>query len=264
MNTSLKKTNTLFHTLTQFDYLKQIVQDKGFKASYADEIISELNVKILMVSFSNVALFESETQINYGRYSIGLSLSWGKQKGLQPVLYTYSDSTMGRTFFENYFISEKDQTILTILDEKERESQNIGLILDLRQIAENSKKMLLYLKEDIVKNKKGDEFKAYNDREWRFVYEDIDHSSIIFERNFLNAGWIEEYQHAKSYPKPYTSNPVLLFELDDVKYVILETREEKKIILMTLFLSFGKEKVMERILNGNLDILTRRSLWDDI
>jgi len=264
MSSILKKTNTLFHTLRQFDYLKQIIQDKGFKASYAGEIISELKVQILMVSFSNVALFESETQINYGKYSIGLNLSWGKQKGLQPVLYTYSDSAMGRTFFENYFISEKDQTILTILDEKEKDSQNFGLILDIRQIAENSKKMLLYLKQDIVKNKKGDEFKAYNDREWRFVYEGKDHANIIFERNFLNAECIAEYEDAKSYPKPYTPNPVLSFELNDIKYLIVETPEEKKTILMTLFESFDKEKVFDRIVNGELDILSRNSLWDNI
>jgi hypothetical protein len=264
MNKPLKKTNTLFHTLPEFNYLLQIIRDKGFKSSYADEVVSGMNVKILMTSFSNVALFESETQINYGKFSIGLTLTWGKAKGLQPVIYTYNDSDVGRTFFENYFIAEKDQTTLTILDERNPGSQNFGLIVDLRQVAENSKKMLLYLKQDIVKNKKGEEFKAYNDREWRFVCEDAKYLTIIFERHFYTGAWIKEYQDAKAYPKPYTSIPVLAFALEDIKYIVVETVDEKKDVMAALFESFGKELVLDKILIGELDILSRNSLWDSI
>lgn len=264
MNKELKKTNTLFHTLSEFAYLEQIVLAKGFKSSYADETISEMKVKILMTSFSNVALFESETQINYGNYSIGLKLEWGKEKGLQPVIYTYNNSHMGATFFENYFVAEKDQTILTILEEKEKGSQNFGLIMDLRQIAQNSHKMLLYLKPDIVQNKKGNEFKAYNDREWRFICEDKKYQPIIFEKNFLNGARSEEYENAKNYPKPYTSNVVLPFQLDDIKYIIIETNSEKKDIIEALCVSFGKDQVLDKIINGELVILSRNSLWDNI
>lgn len=260
----LKKTNTLFHTLSEFEYLEKIIKDKGFKSSYADESISELNVKILMTSFSNVALFESETQINYGNYSIGLKLEWGKVKGLQPVIYTYADSHMGRTFFENYFVSQKDQTILTILDEKDKSTQNFGLIMDLRQIAENSQKMLLYLKPDIVKNKKGNEFKAFNDREWRFICEDKDYAPIIFERNFFTGAWNTDYEVAKTYAKPFTSKPVLLFQLEDIKYLIVSSSEEKRKIIESLYNSFGKDAVIEQIINGDLDIISRKTFWDNI
>ena len=72
----LKKTNTLFHSTKKYEYLKNILKESGFKASYADEKIESYEVKILMVSFSNVALFESKSQLNYGDYAIGLTKEW--------------------------------------------------------------------------------------------------------------------------------------------------------------------------------------------
>lgn len=268
MTKELKKTNTLFHTISEYKFLEQIILNRGFKASYADETISGMNVKILMISFSNVALFESETQINYGSYSIGLKLEWGKQRELEPVIYTYSESTMGITFFENYFIAEKDQAILTFIEkEKTQEKMDpatFGLILDLKQISENSHKMLLYLKRDIVKNKKGVEFKAFNDREWRFICNDKNHTPIIFERNFLNGAWNTHYEEAKTFPKPFTQKTVLQFNLEDVKYIVVPTIDEKKQILKALCDTFGRDNVINQIINGELDILSRNSLWDDI
>jgi hypothetical protein len=264
----LKKTNTLFHTLSEYNFLEQIILNKGFKASYADETISGMNVKILMVSFSNVALFESETQINYGKYSLGLKLEWGKLQGLQPVLYTYSESTMGSTFFENYFVSEKDQTILTALEQRKKQEKMdpamFGLILDLKQISENSHEMLLYLKPDIVKNKKGIEFKSYNDREWRFICKNENSATIIFERSFSNGAWNTHFEEAKSFSKPFTSEPVLKFSLEDIKYIVVPTISEKKKIMNALFETFGKDKVVNQIIYGELDVLSRNSLWDDM
>lgn len=268
MTKDLKKTNTLFHTISEFKFLEQIILNRGFKASYADETISGMNVKILMISFSNVALFESETQINYGSYSIGLKLEWGKQKELQPVIYTYPESTMGATFFENYYVAEKDQTILTILEERKTQEKmdpaTFGLILDLKQISENSHKMLLYLKPDIVKNKKGVEFKAFNDREWRFICNDENHTPIIFEKNFLNGAWNTHYEVAKTFTKPFTPTIVLPFNLEDVKYIVVPTIAEKKQIMITLCDAFGRDNVINQIINGELDVLSRNSLWDDI
>lgn len=186
MEKKFKKTNTLFHSIREFSSLIDIISDRGFKASYADESISGYNVKILMVSFSNVALLESQSQVNYGDFSIGLTLEWGMKNGLEPVIYTYNKSYIGATFFENYYVAAKDSAILRVLDENGKaKDENFGLIMDLDQISENSYNILMHLKPYLVTNKSGNEFIAYNDREWRFLCTQSNPPAAIFVQSSI-------------------------------------------------------------------------------
>jgi len=45
-----------------------------------------------MVSFGNIPIIESRTQVNYGKYSIRLKKVWGIENKLHTVIYTYKDS----------------------------------------------------------------------------------------------------------------------------------------------------------------------------
>ncbi|AYL94258.1 abortive infection system antitoxin AbiGi family protein [Mucilaginibacter celer] len=265
MYTELKKTNTLFHSIREYSNLKNIISDKGFRASYADESIAGYNVKILMISFSNVALLESQSQVNYGNYTIGLTLKWGIKNGLEPVMYTYNESYMGATFFENYFVAAKDSAILKVLQDKGKtDSANFGLVLDLDQISENSYNMLMHLKPYVVTNKSGKEFIAYNDREWRYLCKIENSHSAIFEKSYVHGAYNPLYMEAQSFPKPYTPNPVLLFELDDIKYVVVEHKSQKREIFELLQESFGKDEVMKKNIDGDLDILSRDTMWNNL
>ena len=87
----MKQIDTLFHSTKEMEGLISIIQN-GFYSSYSDEVIANRNMKVLMVSFSNIAILESKSQVNYGDYSIGLKRSWGIERKLHPVSYTYSDS----------------------------------------------------------------------------------------------------------------------------------------------------------------------------
>jgi len=88
----LKKLNTLFHSTKKVSSLKSIIKN-GFATSYALEKIGDRNVLIAMISFSNIPLVESRSQVDYGKYSIGLSRSWGIKNSLHPVTYTYKNSS---------------------------------------------------------------------------------------------------------------------------------------------------------------------------
>lgn len=254
----LKKTNTLFHSCKKYSSLKGILKDGGFKASYSDEKIDGYDVKTLMVSFSNVVLFESESQINYGEYSIGLTKDWGIKNCLEPVIYTYDNSITGKTFMENLKIAGRMKVAECKndpdLDEK------------MTAIFDNSINYLEYLKSYIVRNKKGEEFIAYNDREWRFVYKDgiEKYNPLIFKRNFLTNVTNSDYERHKPFDKPYTNNIVISYSLSDLKFVVVDKKSEKKQVYDILYQNYGKENVLNHIESGNLEILSREAVWNNI
>ncbi len=235
MTQKLKKTSTLFHSTKKYEHLKNILKESGFKASYADEKIESHEVKILMVSFSNVALFEAKSQINYGEYALGLTKEWGIKNELEPVIYTYENSITGNTFMENVHISG---TIATLYPHT----------ADCRMLLDNSINNLQYLKQYIVKKRNGKEFIAYNDREWRYVHKHDKYNSLIFKDNFLNGNPNPDYKKHEPFIKPYT-NIVLNFDLEDIKFIIIKNKNQKKTIVAILSKRFSKEKVFNQIIN---------------
>lgn len=256
MSTNLKKTSTLFHSCRKFEFLKSIIRENGFRASYADEIIENKQVKTLMVSFSNVALFESESQINYGKYAIGLTKEWGIKNELEPVIYTYNKSITGSTYMENVMITGRMKVRECV--------NNPDLNGKITTLFNNSLNNLEYLKSYIVTNQKGQEFIAYNDREWRYVHKHDKYNSLIFKMNFLTGKVNSDFEKHKPYKKPYTEKAVLKFELEDLKFIVVDKKKQKKIIFNLLFKTFGKEKVMDKIVEGEIDILSRDTIWNNL
>ena len=113
-------------------------------------------------------------------------------------------------------------------------------------------------------NKKGKEFIAYNDREWRFIYASSDAPSVIFECDMFSGAKFLDYEIAKQYPKPFTASPVLHFDLSDLKYIIVKTKSQKRTIVDILTVAFGYEQVIEKTVSGDLDILSRDTMWDNL
>lgn len=256
MPSKLKKTNTLFHSCKKFEFLKSILRESGFRASYADETIETYEVKTLMVSFSNVALFESESQINYGKYAIGLTKEWGIENQLEPVIYTYDKSITGNTFMENLMITGRMK--VRECEENPELDQKITALFD------NSINNLEYLKSHLVTNQKGKEFIAYNDREWRYVHKHDKYNPLIFKKNFLTGNSNLDYENHKPYKKPYTEKMVLQFELKDIKFIIVDKKKQKKTIYNLLFKKYGQENVMNKVMNGEIDILSRETIWNNL
>ena len=261
MKSVLKKTNILFHSIREYSNLKKIISDKGFKASYADEVIDGYKVKILMVSFSNVALLESRTQINYGDFSVGLTKEWAKLKKLEPVIYTYENSEVGTSFLDIMTVAGRKQELLNHIKKNEL-SESIKL--DFSLIMDNTANMLMYVKPTKVFNNEGAEFIAYNDREWRFVHKHGEINPLIWEKNYLTNKPFTEYKNEALKNKPFTESTVVSFELDDLKYIVVEKKVQKKEVFESLSNSFGKEEITEKIINGDLEILSRDTMWDNL
>ena len=98
-------TNSVIHYTDTLDKLKGILEH-GFKVKYCIEtLITKGNKKVdgayPMVSFCDIPLSAISSHVDsYGYYGIGLSKTWAKTKGLNPVLYVDQDSDIGEAIYK--------------------------------------------------------------------------------------------------------------------------------------------------------------------
>lgn len=291
---NLKKIETLFHTTGSLENLLGIIE-QNFTVSFSSEIFAGTRTQIPMVSFSNVLLFETKSQINYGDYSIGLTKEWGIKKNIHPVNYTYDDSDYEKSLQNLRSISEVGK----LLDDFELIKNKVKLRLKSDQefdeifnqfvynLDENGRKVVInflelihpiFLKNELLtkkiisKNKKGDQFECFNDREWRYLPCDVidnfkyDLRSEKFSdrKEFeaaqkLNFAFIEEKK--VHYSK---EDQKLKFELEDLKFIIVKEKSEIKTIYDLLYKKFDLESVNERIQKGDLSILSFDTIFHNL
>ncbi len=118
--------NTLFHYTTSFKILKKILKE-GFKSSHSFENfeflfegeINSTNYNFIpMVSFCDIPISSAKDHINkYGKYAIGLSVKWGVDNGLNPVMYISRNSKVINNF--RYAYSNYNDIVIEIEKEKE-------------------------------------------------------------------------------------------------------------------------------------------------
>ncbi|MBK7589516.1 MAG: hypothetical protein IPI22_14910 [Bacteroidetes bacterium] len=93
---------------------------------------------------------------------------------------------------------------------------------------------------------------AYNDREWRKTYPQIDF--------ILDTG--KSYQETKDRKKPHIVDEKyrLNFELNDISIVVVENEKNIDELKQCLDVKFGKNEVDKRLLTQNLKINTKKKL----
>lgn len=277
---NLKKVETLFHTTTSIENLMSIISS-NFKISYSSEVFKGRGTLIPMVSFSNVLLFETKSQINYGDYSIGLTKEWGIKNKLHPVSYTYDDSDYENSIQHLSHISEvgkllddfhvyrkfskitlKDnpeyepifENLLTNLDEKGRKA----VIEFFTKAHPSFVSYELFTKKITAKNKEGKIFECFNDREWRYLPEDVIEK---FRYVPIQTEHIKQEEHEENIKKfesfieenkKHYEDKRLCFDLEDMKFIIVKETKEIEGIFNALYKKYGKDKVLGSIEKGNL------------
>ena len=278
----LKKLNTLFHSTTKLSVLKSIIKN-GFAVSYAKEKIGDRNLLIAMVSFSNIPILESRSQVNYGHYSIGLKRTWGIDNKLHPVTYTYKDSDKEsflsriitdfalfqiapelatlkidtKLFFENFSNSYVNlyDSILKSGNAKEIEKYFGEIFSDLNDLQ-------IYFKHYIDTNKKGKTVYCFNDREWRFVPNII--PKMIFEKDASGQVEYPDYKKYSTLKKPHLENQTLSFELADIEFIMVKKNSEIQSVVTELNKKFDKEKVQTAIMSGELSLFSFEKIHNSI
>lgn len=156
-----------------------------------------------MVSFSNIPLIEARNQVNYGDYFIGLKRSWGLRKKLQPVAYTYNDSKLEndvinlaqeslvgqavmilKKAFKEKMVLEINGTTENLIAKELMETEiNDETIEKLASVFDNISNRIgnlkLYLKHYVVFDKNNNERFSFNDREWRYIPEEVEKKLLM-------------------------------------------------------------------------------------
>jgi hypothetical protein len=288
----MKLVNNLYHFTKSFDVLKSILQN-GIYASYCIENFNGRKILIPMISFSNVQLRDvgDGEVINYGEYAIAISRETGIKFGLNPVQYIYSNS-MGfnalfklmnlgitpqilkvlKATFDKYPATLKGEKVSNhlkidpLLEENKKlldaiDSETSGALVEAIQefggvLFFEASKLILLSKPYKVYDKKGEEFIAYNDREWRKVFEK-DEPIFHFEKNMSGVESKEFVQLEKDKPLLKDKEHTLQINLEMIEEIVVTTEGEKEHIIKVLNTKFGEVAVKDRIENEQLLIIIK-------
>lgn len=202
--------NILWHQ-TEFDKLKNILKSKKIKCSYCIETFMGTTGKIAfpMISLSDIALADFIEYIDqYGGQSLGFSRDWVKNKGFNPVWYC-----------------EKNQAIeahkKTLHDQINKKNDDINIYLLSLYYSAYIKPIEgpLYVKS---KRKTYENYRFYNEREYRYVPD----FKELMEKNILPFLTEEQYEKYKKTNDATTINYEIPFSLDDIKMIIVRTKNQ--------------------------------------
>jgi hypothetical protein len=172
-----------------------------------------------MVCFCDIPLSQIKDHIeNYGHYAIGLSKDWGKRNGINPVLYSYPESTysiavynMGTNIFE------------------EIQKQNIN-----KSVLEFANYILIYTTlftkpyegELIREGISPKTVRFYDEREWRYIPQlpkiiELGLPLVLEEKTFEeDKGLVQDNE------RKLASKSRLSFQPGDIKYLIVDKENE--------------------------------------
>ncbi len=278
--------DTIFH-FTNYHTLEKIIAE-GFKPSFANEKLGKTNILIPMVSFCNILLRDigKDQVLNYGEFGIGFSRTWAIKNNINPVIYSYDNGQTanaikdyldnsvfisGVNHFKEHFrqlseckcgpfsksikLTNTSKEALDLIDYLSYNyNDELTDIISAYALANYEKtKALIYLTKPYeVENMAGQKFIAYNDREWRKAYCEI---------NFIIEGE-ELYQETKDSAKPHLTEDKyrLKFDLNDLITIVIESEDNINQVKKALYQKFGEEEVENRISSNKLKINTREAL----
>jgi len=228
-------TNSIIHYTKSFDVLSLILKE-GFKPKYCIEKLKlgssgSSNAAHPMVSFCDIPLSNSQQHFDaYGKYGIGLSKSWAVKHGVNPVLYIDRNSLFANSLYELIKERRKKNTNLTRKQDLE--------ILQIKSYAKNYSGPLK------VNNIDTDNYRFYDEREWRLVPSKEKINNAPFSLN------LSEYEKDKEKYNGFIDDYRIEFSAKDISYIIVDkTSEIPKII------NFLREDYSDRCTAKELDIL---------
>ncbi|MBK9630354.1 MAG: hypothetical protein IPO62_04690 [Saprospiraceae bacterium] len=244
-------TNSVIHYTELLEDLKGIITCHGFRIKYCIEEIklqnpTPLNAAFPMVSFCDIPLSGIKNHIEtYGSYGIGLSKTWAKRSGLNPVHYIERESRFAES------LHEQTKRIYLLA----------GSVHEDRTLAMEFARQLAYKKNyegRLVRGKiNTDSYRFYDEREWRFCALEAD---INGEPMFIIGS---TYLLDKTSFNDKIKDCYLKFSHEDISYLIVDNEDEIPELLKTL------NDVYEGIITSkdlkilSTKILTKQQIWND-
>jgi hypothetical protein len=247
--------NTLIHFTDSADNLKGILTS-NFKLSYCKECTviggkkSEFHVP--MVSFCDIPLSQIKEHISkYGDYGIGMTRSWARKNGLNPVLYMDKSSRLSSSYRTalKYFSSSAAKAGTATLDDDHKNA--VIALADILGYVKN------YEGDLVRKGQSTQNYRFSDEREWRYVpASSAKQLWLVPSKTYKEAGREEK---AKSLAEQH----LLEFEPNDIKYIII--RNDSEIGDFIEHLRHAKRKyIHEDVERLTTRILTTEQIRDDI
>lgn len=203
--------NTLFHFTKKYATLLAILESKGFWPKYCVEEGWQDQFAVPESCFCDIPLSGILPHIKkYGSYGLGMSKVWGKEKGLSPVLYYLKGSGLAKEVNKLLGTYKKDA----------------------RQCC--SMRFLAYVKVYGIKRESdgGGVETFYNEREWRYVPSGVN-KVVTFDCSRKNLEKLSEESREHM--------QMCKFNYGDVKYIIVDTENEREILLNDIRKMVGQE-----------------------
>lgn len=233
--------NILFH-FTSRDGLYAILE-QTFKISYARERIvgnrKPTSFAVPMVSFCDLRLSELKNHMDkYGNYGIGLSKDWANKQGLNPVFYVNKHCPFTKSFITA--VEKLYKQLDNIQDPKELESASM-VYMDILNTYRHIKNY-----EGRLERRSGvttENYRFADEREWRYV-PPLDATPF----SFLPSDRLSTPEE-KTKANERIANLRLRFDPEDIKYLIIESDDERLSLIQHL-----------ETVKGQFDEGTRRRL----
>lgn len=252
-------TTSVIHYTDRIANLKSILTSQAFKLKYCCEELdisldTPLSSAIPMVSFCDIPLSEIKNHIDsYGSYGIGLTKSWAKKSGLNPVLYLEKESKLS-TLLRNQ--------VDRIMESLEREEKGENIDEGTQSLKSDFLKLISYCKNyegALIRGKVNEEsYRFYDEREWRYVptKEDLGKASYIIHA--------DKYKPEKTKYNNTLKNIQLSFAFSDITYLIVDNENDIPEILTTLNNVYEDKCTTKELKILSTKIITKNQIFNDI
>lgn len=252
----MREINQLIHLTEEFSTLKSILKN-GFYTSYTKEVFAGKEILIPMISFSNILYRDigKNEVIDYGSYGLVFQRDYAIKKfELNPVLYLRNESLIEEAIKDNFEFSILPQTLDIVKQfyvdiKKDKitdhisfqpipkkveelinnmdENINDRFIKGLKEIFGkffiNSLYQILLAKPFKVLTSEGEEKIAFNEREWRKSFWDLNYISRIKPNGKLN----EKFEEIVEKTKPHFKEKYILdFKVTDLEALIVTEKHQ--------------------------------------
>lgn len=188
------------------------ILEEGFKVKHCRESFwlhgRKVDLHVPMVSFCDIPFSQIKEHIrSYGPYGVGLSRKWALTHRLNPVLYVQANSNLAESY----------EGLVKILYDHEKSG-------DVDRVPRTmAKDIARYIKnyEGALKidGKVVDPYRYSDEREWRYVPPlSDDYPMMYVPEKFKATG--------KDVANGLLSHLRLNFELDDIKYLVIQSDDE--------------------------------------
>lgn len=262
--------NTLFHFTASKQNLLGILAN-GLFARYSLEnfeslIANKAELVFPMACFCDIPLSQVKRHTTiYGKYAIGFTKHWGMKNKINPVIYTYPNSTT--TDILNDLLSQLDK-FFDITEEEKSELKNHSTLekksFDLDEIINDPKfiykteiggkinelneklgHFIKYIKPYEGKFYRDDSYldntvKFYEEREWRFIPD----KKIITNGNLKDSYKAEYYKNhikRRAINMKLAKHTKLTFNASDIRFIIVNKDQEIPEMLDELEKIFGNK-----------------------